>query len=92
MASSSSIPESSSSMKPEIPESTSHNEPAYEIRGRTMSLEEWELKIQTENPVDFNSVAYHGCDSRSYYEEQGMMTVALLGTWTRGFIFVNFNY
>jgi hypothetical protein len=54
-------------------ESSSQDKPAYEIKGRTMSLEEWELKIQTENPVDFNSVAYHGCDIRGYYEAQGLM-------------------
>jgi hypothetical protein len=38
-----------------------------------MSLEELELNIQTENPVDFISLAYHGCDIRSYYEGQGLM-------------------
>jgi hypothetical protein len=47
--------------------------PAYEIWGRTMSLEEWELNVQTENPVDFISLAYHGCDIRSYYEAQGLV-------------------
>ena len=26
---------------------------AYRIKGRTMSLEEWELNVQVENPVDF---------------------------------------
>jgi hypothetical protein len=71
MASSSSIPESS--MQEEIPESITQEEPTYEIKGRTLSLEEWELKIQTENPVDFTSLAYHGCDIRSYYESQGLM-------------------
>jgi hypothetical protein len=71
MASSSSAPESS--MQQDITESTTHNEPSYEIKVRTMSLEEWELKIQTENLVDFESLAYHGCDIRSYYEEQGLM-------------------
>jgi hypothetical protein len=38
-----------------------------------MSLEEWELNVQTENPVYFISLAYHGCDIRSYYEAQGLM-------------------
>jgi hypothetical protein len=38
-----------------------------------MSLEEWELRIQTENPMDFDSLAYHGYDIRSYYEAQGLM-------------------
>jgi len=37
-----------------------------------MSLEEWDLKIQTENSVDFTSLAHHGCDIRSYYEAQGL--------------------
>jgi len=35
---------------------------AYEIRGRTMPLEEWELNVQVENPVDLLSLAHHGCD------------------------------
>jgi hypothetical protein len=38
-----------------------------------MSLEEWELRIQTENSADFDSLAYHGCDVRSYYEKQELM-------------------
>ena len=33
---------------------------SYQIRGRTMSLEEWELTVQVENPVDFISLALHG--------------------------------
>jgi hypothetical protein len=77
MASSSSnqdIPESTSSMQQQnAPESSSQEAPAYEIKGRTMSLEEWELKIQTENLVDFESLAFHGCDIKSYYEAQGLM-------------------
>jgi hypothetical protein len=38
-----------------------------------MALEEWDLNIQTENPVDFESLAFHGCDIRSYYEKQDLM-------------------
>jgi len=34
---------------------------AYQIRGRTMRLEEWELTVQVESPVDFLSLAHHGC-------------------------------
>jgi len=64
MASSSSVPETSTSMQ---------EAPAYEIKGWTMSLEEWDLKIQTENPVDFISLAHHGCDIRSYYIAQDLM-------------------
>ena len=29
---------------------------SYEVRGRTMSLEEWELNVQVENPVDLLSL------------------------------------
>jgi hypothetical protein len=56
-----------------VPETAMQETPAYEIRGRTMSLEEWELKIKTENPVDFTSLVHHGCDIRSFYEAQGLM-------------------
>jgi hypothetical protein len=76
MASSSSqqdIPESSSNMQEDIPDSNMPDAPAYEIKGRTMSLEEWQLRIQTENPVDFTSLAHHGCDISSYYEAQDLM-------------------
>jgi hypothetical protein len=38
-----------------------------------MALEEWDLLIQTENPVDFDSLAFHGCDIRSYYEKEDLM-------------------
>jgi hypothetical protein len=41
--------------------------PAYEIRGRTMSLEEWELNVQVKNPIDFISLAHHGCELKAYY-------------------------
>jgi len=33
-----------------------------------MSLEEWELNVQVENPVDLLSLAHHGCDLRSVYQ------------------------
>jgi len=46
---------------------------AYEIRGRTMSLEEWELNVQVENPMDFLSLAHHGCDLRGIYQAQDLM-------------------
>jgi hypothetical protein len=76
MASSSSqqdIPELTSNMQQGAPESTSQEASAYEIKGRTMELEEWDLRIQTENPVDFESLKYHGCDIKGYYEAQGLM-------------------
>jgi len=51
-----------------VPESIMQEASTDEIKGRTMSLEEWDLKIQTENSVNFTSLARHGCDIRSYYE------------------------
>jgi len=38
-----------------------------------MSLEEWELNVQVENPVDLLSLAHHGCDLRSIYPAQDLM-------------------
>jgi len=71
MASSSSVPESN--MQEVVPESTTQDASAYEIKGRTMSLKEWEMRIQTENPVDFTPLEHHGCNIRSYYETHGLM-------------------
>jgi len=49
-------------MQEEVP--SNQEAPAYEIRGRTMSLEEWELNVQVESPVDFISLAHHGYELR----------------------------
>jgi len=38
-----------------------------------MSLEEWELIGQVESPIDFLSLAHHGCDLRDIYQAQGLM-------------------
>jgi len=38
-----------------------------------MSLEEWELNVQVENPVDLISFAHHGCDLRDIYQAQDLM-------------------
>jgi len=38
-----------------------------------MSLEEWELNVQVENPVDLLSLAHHGCDLRSIYQAQDLI-------------------
>jgi hypothetical protein len=38
-----------------------------------MELEEWQLKVQIENLVDFESLAFHWCDIKGYYEAQGLM-------------------
>ncbi|KEH18108.1 hypothetical protein MTR_8g012072 [Medicago truncatula] len=48
--------------------------PAYEIKGRTMSIEEWDLIIQAENPVDFTSLTHHGCDLVRFYKKQKLMS------------------
>jgi len=38
-----------------------------------MKLKEHKLKIQTENPVDFKSLTFHGCDVKEYYVVQGLL-------------------
>ena len=53
--------------------SSNQKAPVYEIRGRTMTLEEWELVVQVESPVDLLSLARHGCDLRDIYQAQGLM-------------------
>jgi len=53
--------------------SSNQKAPVYEIKGRTMTLEEWELIVQVENPVDFLSLAHHGCDLRGIYQAQSLM-------------------
>jgi len=75
MASSSSIPELSmqetvqGTSSQDIAQGTSNQEaPAYEIKGRTMSLEEWDLTVQVESLVDFTSLSYRGCNIKEYYE------------------------
>jgi len=72
MASSSSIPESAMQDTTQGT-STQQETPAYDIKRRTMSLEEWDLIVQVERPVDFISLAHHGCVIRSYYKAQGLM-------------------
>jgi len=52
--------------------SSSQKASSYEIKGRTMSLEEWELNVQVENPVDLLSLAHHGCDLRGIYQAQDL--------------------
>jgi len=51
-----------------VPKSSMQEASAYEIRGKTMSLEEWDLNVKVENPMDFVSLAHHGCDIKKYYE------------------------
>jgi len=38
----------------------------YQIKGRTMKLEESQLTVQVENPVDFISPTHHDCDLTNY--------------------------
>ena len=38
-----------------------------------MSLEEWQLNVQVENPVDFISLAHHGCERKGIYQAQDLM-------------------
>jgi len=59
---------SSSSMQVTVP--SNQEASAYKIKGRTMSLEEWELNVHVENPVDFISLAHHGCVLRDIYHTQ----------------------
>ena len=56
-----------------IPESSVHEAYAYEIWGRTMLLEEWDLNGQVENLVDFVSLTHHGCEIKKYYEAQNII-------------------
>jgi len=72
MASSSSVPKSTMQ---EIAQGTSTQQetPAYEIKGRTMSLEEWALTVQVESSVDFTSLAYHGFNILELYESHDLL-------------------
>jgi len=47
--------ETSSTAVQELVQGTSSNQeaPGYKIKGRTMSLEEWDLTVQVERHVDF---------------------------------------
>jgi len=45
---------------------------AYQIRGRTMKLEESELTVQVESPVDFISLAHHGCELINFFHAQDL--------------------
>jgi len=72
MASSSSVPEST--MQEIAPGTSTQQETReYEIKGRTMSLEECEVTVQVESLVDFTSLAYHGCNIKEFYEAQNLL-------------------
>jgi len=38
----------------------------YKITGRTMKVEEDDLTVEVENPMDFISLTHHQCDLTSY--------------------------
>jgi len=46
---------------------------AYQIKGRTMKLEEDDLFVQVENLVDIDSLKHHGFDLSNYllYQDLG---------------------
>jgi len=46
---------------------------AYLISGSTMRLQEHQLMIQVENPIDFMSLMFHGCDIKDFYATQGWL-------------------
>jgi len=62
----------SSSARQEIVPSN-HEASTYEIRGRIMSLEEWELNVKVENPMNLISLTHHGCDLRGIYQAHDLM-------------------
>jgi len=45
---------------------------SLQIKGRSMKLEEWQLTVQVENPVDFVSLVRHDCDLSSYLRYQDL--------------------
>jgi len=64
---------SSSAIQASVQGTSSNQEAhAYEIKGRTMSQEEWDLTVQVERPVDFASLIKHGCDIVEFYEDQAL--------------------
>jgi len=55
---------------------------AYQIKGRTMKLEEWELTVQVENPVDFISLTHHCCELRDFFHAQDLDGLLLHVEWS----------
>ena len=63
MASSSSVPDSGNQDQKLVQQQQDQPErAAYVISGSTMKLQERQLRIQVENPVDFKSLTHHGCN------------------------------
>ena len=64
---------SSSAIQESAQGTSTHQEaPAYDIKGKTMSLKEWDLTVQVERPVDFASLIHHGCDIVEFDEAQDL--------------------
>jgi len=45
---------------------------SLQMKGRTVKLEEWKLRVQVENLVDFVSLTRHDCDLSSYLRYQDL--------------------
>jgi len=73
MASSSSVPESGNQDQQLVQQQDQLKRAAYVISGSTVKLQERQLRIQVENPVDFTSLTHHGCNIQEYYAAQGWM-------------------
>jgi len=74
MASSSFVPESSNQDQQLVQQQQDQPErAAYVISGSTIKLQERQLRIQVENPVDFTSLTLHVCNIQVYYAAQGWM-------------------
>jgi len=43
-----------------------------QIKGRMMKLEEDQLTVQVQNPVDFISLTHHDCDLTTYLKYQDL--------------------
>ena len=73
MATYSSVPESGNPNQQVAQQQDQLERAAYLISGSTMKLKEHQLKIQVENPVDFKSLTFHGCDIKEFYAAQGWL-------------------
>jgi len=70
MTSSSSIPESAIQEATQAT-STQQEAPPYEIKGRTMSLEEWELTVQVERLMSKTASArFYRCSNKRYRSDR----------------------
>ena len=73
MASSTSAPKSGNPNQQVAQQQNQPERAAYLLSGSTMKIQEHQLKIQVENPVDFMSLMFHGCDIKDFYATQGWL-------------------